>query len=391
MDCSILSPIAMPNKEVNVKATLACFAFMAMIFASCNLMGQGCVAVRPMSCSSSTTFSDLGYASKGQWQIQTSYRYFESFRHFRGDEEETNRVEDGTQVINVSHAMDWSIGHMLTDRFGLSLNIPLINNDRTSLYEHYGNNTTRNPDQLRFGTKASGVGDIRLTSSYWLFDPTHEGRGNLQLGFGIKAPTGDSDVQDQFHRRDENGEDYTIVKAVDQSIQIGDQGWGYTLEVNSFLSVSPRTSLYFNGFYMFNPKNTNDTLTRGTSEGVNPLIVNHSVADQYAARMGANSSVLSRLGIMLGLGARIEGIPGHDLIGSSDGFRRPGYIVSVEPTISYMLGNVDLTLSVPVALYRNRTKSTYDLSDPTGNRHGDAAFADYLINLSFGYRFKPGK
>jgi hypothetical protein len=40
-----------------------------------------------------------------------------------------------------------------------------------------------------------------------------------------------------------------------------------------------------------------------------------------------------------------------------------------------------------VALYRNRTKSTYDRSDPSGQRHGDAAFADYSINLGFGYRF----
>ncbi|HEY9702126.1 MAG TPA: hypothetical protein V6C58_06755, partial [Allocoleopsis sp.] len=61
--------------------------------------------------------------------------------------------------------------------------------------------------------------------------------------------------------------------------------------------------------------------------------------------------------------------------------------VSVEPGISSQFGNFNAALTVPYALYRNRVKSVYDLADPTGQRHGDAAFADYLVNATITYRF----
>jgi hypothetical protein len=82
-------------------------------------------------------------------------------------------------------------------------------------------------------------------------------------------------------------------------------------------------------------------------------------------------------------------VPARDLIGKSEGFRRPGHIVSVEPGVSYMLGNMTLGLNVPVALLRNRIRSVTDISDstPENRVHGDAAFADYLINVNLAWRF----
>ncbi|MBK8442005.1 MAG: hypothetical protein IPL35_00690 [Sphingobacteriales bacterium] len=59
---------------------------------------QGCIAIR--ACGGS-----LGTApnlAKGDFAVQTNYRYFKSFRHFRGDHEEAERVEAGT-IINKSH------------------------------------------------------------------------------------------------------------------------------------------------------------------------------------------------------------------------------------------------------------------------------------------------
>jgi hypothetical protein len=90
------------------------------------------------------------------------------------------------------------------------------------------------------------------------------------------------------------------------------------------------------------------------------------------------------------LGGRIEGIPSSDLIGGSAGYRRPGYAVSVEPGIGFSKNKFSVFTSVPSALYRNRTQSYQDKerTKDTGNyTHGDAAFADYLVNLVFSYRF----
>lgn len=112
-----------------------------------------------------------------------------------------------------------------------------------------------------------------------------------------------------------------------------------------------------------------------------------SVADQYAYRIGA--TYISKIdGLSFYPGGRKEGIPVYELIGGSDGFRRPGYVVSVEPGINYSKRKFGFNLSVPVAAERNRTQSFLDKknSTPDNRKHGDAAFPDYLINFGVTFR-----
>ncbi len=358
-----------------VATSIATFALIPLSHQTAN--AQGCVAVRPMECS-------LGYMSggsmtqQGQLEVSTSYQYYRSFRHFRGDEEEEERVENGTEVININHAMDLGFRYGVSDRMSLSLNIPFIYYDRSSLYEHYGNSESANPTQARFETGAQGLGDVRLSGSYWMFDPATS-RGNLSLGLGIKAPTGNAEVQGTFHKVASDGSDSTVVKAVDQSIQLGDGGWGFAVMSEGYQSLFSKTALYYDGFYLFNPRVEND--------------VPYSVADQYAARAGLDYSILPRYGLSASLGGRIEGIPSEDLIGESDGRRRPGYIVSIEPGIAYRYGALNFALNVPYALYRNRTQSVSDKerTQQTGvYTNGDAAFADYLVNFTMSFQFGQG-
>lgn len=60
--------------------------------------------------------------------------------------------------------------------------------------------------------------------------------------------------------------------------------------------------------------------------------------------------------------------------------------VSVEPGVNYVRGGGrDLwSPGVPTALERKRRRSVTDIQD---GRHGDAAFADYLITLGYSRRF----
>lgn len=338
--------------------------------------GQGCVAVRPMSCASSEYINTVGITNKGQWQISSSYRYFRSFRHFRGENEEPNRVAEGTEVVNLTHAIDLGISYQLSDRVGLTLNTPLIYYDRSSLYEHYGNSPESNPTHARFHTGSQGLGDMRLTASYWVFNPATSLKGNLSLGVGIKAPTGNENVQDTFHKLAVDGSDSLVTKAVDQSIQLGDGGWGINLEMQAFRTLFKNGALYLNAFYLLNPSEVNS--------------VPHSVADQYAARLGLNYAFMPKAGLSAGLGWRLEGVPSEDLIGGSEGRRRPGYIISIEPSISYNRNALNFTFNLPIALYRNRTQSVSDKQRTiaTGNYTiGDAAFADYLVNFNVSYSF----
>jgi hypothetical protein len=94
--------------------------------------------------------------------------------------------------------------------------------------------------------------------------------------------------------------------------------------------------------------------------------------------------ISGRHGLAASLGGLIEGIPSSDLVGGDRGFRRPGYTISIEPGLSYMAGRHTITLSVPVAVDRNRVRS---FADKLNGRHGDAAFADYAVNVGYGYRW----
>lgn len=120
------------------------------------------------------------------WQFNTSYRYYKSFRHYRGKEEQVERVENGSDVRNYSNFLDMSLIRNFNNRWSLSVNLPFQSVRRTSLYEHDG--------KTRHETSAVGLGDVRFSVNAWLFKPSE--KGNIQIGLGIKLPTGDYRYQD---------------------------------------------------------------------------------------------------------------------------------------------------------------------------------------------------
>jgi hypothetical protein len=128
--------------------------------------------------------------------------------------------------------------------------------------------------------------------------------------------------------------------------------------------------LYYNAFYLLSPKELNTE-------------TNFSVPDQFGVRLGVTYVLFPKKGIALSLGARAEGLPNVDLVGSSAGGRRPGHIISYEPGIIWSGHSSSLLVTVPVAVYRNRTPTW----TATGYKAGDAAFADYLLSATYSYRF----
>ncbi|MEN2283993.1 hypothetical protein AAGF08_17760 [Algoriphagus sp. SE2] len=227
-----------------------------------------------------------------------------------------------------------------------------------------------------------GLGDIRIGAGYWILSGEKAKKGNIAIGLGIKFPTGDYAATSKFYNQRTEG--IEEVKTVDQSIQLGDGGTGLIVDFQGLWNITNTYFWYYDGFYMFNSKETKGTPTNRRRE--NEAIM--SVPDEYAVRTGVFKSFEKIHGLGISLGGRVEGRPVHDAIGGSNGFRRPGYIVSVEPGISYMKGNVTGTLNVPIALIRNRTQGVTDIENSTPDEpvHGDAAFADYLINFSLAWR-----
>ncbi len=344
--------------------------FLSIVFlmAISETFSQGCIAVRSMSTANGNP-SGSAFMKAGEFKFSTNFRKLHSYKHFVGKVEQPHRVEQKTEVINDSYNFDFGLTYAITNRLNVTLNVPLSYNDRSSLYEHYGNGTPvgSNP---RFHTQSQGIGDMRLSASYWLINPTKAPKGNIAIGVGIKAPTGNANVQDEFHKLDKDKKEYIQIKAVDQSMQLGDSGWGESIDIQGYQSLFKKATLYFNAFYMFSPKELNKA-------------TGFSVPDQFGARVGMTYALFPKKNIAVSLGGRLEGLPAIDAIGGSLGGRRPGYIVSVEPGIIWSGHKSSFLLAVPYAVVRDRI----DTWTVTGFREGDAAFADYLISATYAYRF----
>jgi hypothetical protein len=345
---------------------------------------QGCVAVKNMSSCS----INWGAEDPEGLQISANYRYFRSYKHFVGTDEQEERVENGTQVINNDNSVNLGLTYTFSRRWSASVVIPFIYIDRSSLYEHLGNSTASNPDQLRFHTQSQGVGDIRAIGYY---NASGDNKKTfLTLGLGVKAPTGNYRVKDYFHKPE------GLVKSiVDQSIQLGDGGTGIIMEADFARNISGNFFGYATAMYMVNPRNTNgvkrsNTLTNDANGNPIPHSNEFSVPDQYMLRTGARYMTHH---FQISLGGRMECIPSHDLIDKSQGFRRPGYIISAEPSANYTTGQHTFGLNFPIALERNRTRSQIDIErgiNPTTGKayHGDAAFADWLLSVTYSYTLK---
>jgi hypothetical protein len=333
---------------------------------------QGCVAIKGTAgiCSRPTD-------AKG-WELNLNNRYFKSYKHFVGTIEQKQRVEEGSEVINHSYELDITATRTLNSRWSLAMTVPIMDFSRSSLYEHDG--------KTRHSTHSFGIGDARFSAYRWMFDPKTSHKGNLQIGAGIKLPTGNYNYLDYFYKK----ADSSVLGPVDQSIQPGDGGTGLTFELNGFYNFSHVVGVYGNFFYLSNPREVNGTsTTRGgtasaTAKKYNTDVM--SVPDLFMTRGGV--AVMVNQFTFSG-GIRMECLPSKDLIGGSRGFRRPGYIISAEPSITYVAKKVSFNLSVPIALQRNRTQSDSDkrrTADTGVHQQGDAAFADYLISAGITVR-----
>ncbi len=344
--------------------------------------------------------AEAGYAGPGTWSTAYSWRYQKSDRHFTGTHEDTERQAEGSEVINDINMFEAAFTKTVTERWSFTIGIPYFMMERSNAIRDPSqpdNQFGNSPVAARTITQARGIGDVTLIPRWWAFAPPTHPNYNLSLGFGVKLPTGDNNVQDTRQIRVDDPLITTepfaltnIVRTVDQSIQPGDGGFGAILDLQGFLRFgNNKGAAYVTATYLVNPENTSGVATyRGNNDDLLPGTPGSesymSVADQYLYRLGGTWFPTGKLG--LSLGARWEGIPVHDLIGGSNGFRRPGYAISAEPGFSYTTGPHTFALSVPIAIRRNREQSVPDME--VGDQ-GDAAFADYVI--VFGYVRRLGQ
>lgn len=246
-----------------------------------------------------------GPLQAGHWELGLAYRHLGADQWFVGTNVQEAAAPFGHPLFLNIDSLDASVSYGVSDRVSLTLTAPFSRGTHSRFYA----------DGVRHTVEAAGLGDISLQGNIWLRSPAEHPEGNFAVGFGLKTPSGNNDVMGDFFLATGS----ITQSPVDQSIQLGDGGLGIILQAQGFHNVFNRGSAYFNGWYLLTPRE--QTGVPSPLAGV-PL----SVPDVYSIRPGFTYEMAPKRGLSASLGTRIDGIPVHDIIGGSKGFRRPGIV-----------------------------------------------------------------
>lgn len=257
--------------------------------------------------------------------------------------------------------MDVTAGYRVSKRFSVIATLPITMNRFSMLFP------PRGPDLgQRHSWLSSGVGDLSIYGQRLLFDPKTHPFGNIALGLGMKLPTGNWNLK--AHIPDETGLNYRRRAVYPAAIMPGDGGVGVLVGFSAY--KMPRKPGFLRSFtfsasanYLINPAATNGTQSIVSTLGV-PLTPNflnrltNSVTDSYDVGLGVSwrpPYVWDKpwlKGLRFNAIGKCEGVPKHDLIGSSRGFRQPGYSMSIGPGVSYTHGKDTILVETPIVFAR---------------------------------------
>jgi hypothetical protein len=346
------------------------FTPLLLLSSASSALAQGCVAAHSQPQSEdvllSNAYHDGGAPGGHEWlhrlTLNIGYRSFSSNEYFIGTHEIPRAA--GRRVENHQNIWDVGINYQVTPRWSAIADVPVFQGTRNQVYPPSG------------VFSVGGIGDVTIGAQAWIFRPPTEGHGNIAFSASLKIPTG---IDNATSAALLNGQ--MVTATADQSLQPGDGGWGFLLASQAYQRVWFHTMTYFQGEWLFNPEDTNGvpTFRRQPGQGV------MSVPDQYLFRGGFAHAVPKIRGLDLSFGARMEGIPVRDAFGASNGFRRPGYIISIDPGFMYSVWHETISVNAPWAVQRDRRPSVPEMASNTPN--GDAFFADYTIIVVLSHYF----
>jgi len=331
-------------------------------------LAQGCVPSRftsPALGSLGGSGGDI-YLSGGTWQVGLAYRDVNSNQLIVGHRVRNDLAPGGIPSFVHSQSLNVSLVYGVTDRLSVTLNAPV---SRGSLELTYA-------DLNRHENTSSGLGEISISTSYWLRPAQAlQPGGNVAIGFGVKAPTGSNDVGGTFWKADGTSVPFPVPPA----IELGDGGWGFVVSTKGFRPVMERSYLYGGGSYTFNPRKTTDVVKSPGST------LHWAAPDTWEGSAGVSTLVSSALGLSVNLGALAYGTPRRDVFGGrEDGERLPAIVGYVSPGIGITRGVHTITFSVPVRAYMNFRQSYFDQS---AGLPGGGGLARHLILSSYTVRF----
>jgi hypothetical protein len=346
---------------------LIILALLLGLFSSVIAAAQGCVAAhsnqRPVDELLTHAYQD-GHPSGPNWlhklTLNVGYRFFNSNKYFIG----TQEIARPNAVRNHQNIFDVGVDFKLTPRWSIIADVPIFDGSRNQIY----------PPSGIF--RVAGAGDLTVGAQAWVWRPPTESNGNVAFNVSLKIPTGINDAKGSALLKGK-----TIIATADQSMQPGDGGWGLLVGSQAFKQIPLKTMTYFQGQWLFSQGGTNGVPTFRSQPGQGLM----AIADQYLFRAGISHGVPKIRHLELSLGIRDEGVPAHNLLSSSAGFRRPGYVVSLDPGLVFSHKQDSISVNGPWALARNREPSAPELLN--GTKNGDAFFADYTVVVGLSHHF----
>jgi len=346
-------------------AIVAGLGVSALLIAASDALAQGCILLRqtsPMFGTTGTLDQDVG-----TWNLTFTGRNSTADIHYNGTERQRQRETEQTYVVNRQNSLTTTVSYQATPRVSVNVGIPFVEASWGIPSPRAGGPGTRANENAR------GIGDITTLARMSLLSPSTHRSWNISVGGGVKFPTGDNGATDVFP--DGNGNN-NLERYVDISVNPGDGGWGLISDLQAYKMMG-RFVAFGSGTWLLNPRNTGAPSRGNVATTTNPTNVN-TVSDQFIFRAGTSVSVTRR--VSASLAWRMEGVPRYDLIGRSEGFRRPGVEMYWEPGITVMSGRHAISLNVPIGYYFNRFRN------PNTATRGDSTFPEYVAIATYSMR-----
>lgn len=281
------------------------------------------------------------YLEKGEWQIQGSFNRYTSYEPFTESSIQQAAIAADTGPKTGGGSLNFQGAYALTRRLNFTADVPI------GLYSYWNFPL----GGKRYEMKTHGLGDVVLGGRVWLLNTEKSTKQNLALQFALRLPTGDSNYQVLYP----NGLGQDIkLRAAKSDVQPGSGALGLRLAAQGFHRFR-HFALYGNALYLFSLKEHNDTysilstLNPGGPNAVPANVRFNAAPDSYLYNAGVSAPLLK--GLSFSLGSQIAGVPSLNVMTGSEGFRQPGYLVTLNPGLSLNTNLASYFIGVPVRLY----------------------------------------
>jgi hypothetical protein len=283
------------------------------------------------------------YLEKGDWQIQASLNRYNSDEYFTGSTRRSELIDTDAAPKEGGTSLNFQGAYALSRNINLMADVPIL----VDSYWNYRLGGSRHE------MKASGLGDAIVGGRFWLFKIDNKTKQNLALQLAVRFPTGNANYQDNYPNA--LGQDIKL-KAVKADIQPGSGAAGLRLATQGYRRFR-HFAVYGNALYLFSLKEQNDTnsimsvLNPGGPAAVPANKRYNATPDSYLFNLGASTPAPHLKGVSLSLGSQIAGVPTFNVLTGSEGYRQPGYLVTLNPGLSFNTKIASYFISVPVRVY----------------------------------------